>query len=73
MNRPFDDIGSRREDEAIKADLERRHAKLKNDIRSLPPREQLRLAADWADRGQIQWAIATAELAVARLKRGETP
>lgn len=40
MKRLFDDIGSRREDEAIKADLKRRHAKLKNDIRSLPPRER---------------------------------
>jgi hypothetical protein len=51
----------------------RREEAIKAEIRALPPREQLRLAADFAEKGKCQWAVNIARLAVARLEAGEEP
>lgn len=53
--------------------LKRREESIKDDVRSLPPREQLRLAADFVERGQVAWGINVARLALARLEAGEEP
>jgi hypothetical protein len=41
----------------------------KADVRSMSVNEQLRLAADFLDQGNVEWARAVAKLAVANLEK----
>jgi hypothetical protein len=73
MSTTTDDLAKRREAALERASLDQRYAKLKDDISSLPPREQLRLAADFAEAGKVDWAIQIGRHAIARLVKGDTP
>lgn len=68
-----DDLAKRRSSLVVRASFKRREEALKDQVRSLPPREQLRLAADFAEAGLVDWAINIAGLAIKRLTRGDKP